>query len=244
MANIRKEELLAKDIQYQIEQGYIKYDQKLTERTTAKNYSVSRGTARMALKRLEKQGFISRKPATGYFVNYTKHEPLLNLINSFSTKLDYLHIPHHHIQYEILKYKTIDTDKELSEKLKVLLGTQILLATLRAIEKESLECVVYRLFLPIAENIVADEDTIIKKLQEKLKTANDADVTLSLNFADKLIAKALGVQAQNPLLSVDTIFTNLDNQTCLFVEQYSDAKNTISILPSSMISEKLGTFNE
>ena len=244
LSAIKKEELIAKDIQYQIEQGFITFKQKLTERTTAKNYSVSRGTARMALKRLEKQGLISRKPAAGYFVNCGKHEPLLNLISSFSNKLDYLHIPHHFIKYEVLRYKLIDTDKDLSGKLKVLLGTKILLITLRSIEKENMSYVVYRIYLPVAENIAADENIIFKKLQEKLKTVIDADVTLSLSFADKLIAKALEVKTQDPLLSVDTIFANNSKQTCLFVEQYSDAKNTVSILPSQMISEKLGTFNE
>lgn len=245
LSAIRKEELIAKDIQYQIEQGFIKYEQKLTERTTAKNYSVSRGTARMALKRLEKQGLISRKPAAGYFVNYRKHEPLLNLINSFSNKLDYLNISQHDTKYEILRYKFIDTDKELSEKLKVLLGTKILLITLRSVEKESNGYVVYRIFLPIDNSFsMSSEEMIFNKIKEKLQTAQDADVTLNFCFADKLIAKALHVKVQSPLLSVDAIFTNSANQTCLFIEQYSDSRHSISISPSSVISEKLGTFNE
>lgn len=245
MSAIRKEELIAKDIQYQIEQGFIKYEQKLTERTTAKNYSVSRGTARMALKRLEKQGLISRKPAAGYFVNYRKHEPLLNLINSFSNKLDYLNISQHDAKYEILSQKSIDTDKELSEKLKVLLGTKILLITLRSVEKESNGYVVYRIFLPTDKNFsTSKEEMIFNKIKEKLQTAQDADVTLSFCFADKLIAKALHVKVQDPLLSVEATFITTSNQTCLFVEQYSDAKNTVSIMPSQIISKKLGTFNE
>lgn len=245
LSAIKKEELIAKDIQYQIEQGFIKYEQKLTERTTAKNYSVSRGTARMALKRLEKQGLISRKPAAGYFVNYRKHEPLLNLINSFSNKLDYLNISQHDTKYEILRYKFIDTDKELSEKLKVLLGTKILLITLRSVEKESNGYVVYRIFLPIDNGFsMISEEMIFNKIKEKLQTAQDADVTLNFCFADKLIAKALHVKVQDPLLSVETTFTTTSNQTCFFIEQYSDAKNTVSIMPSQIISEKLGTFNE
>ncbi len=119
LSTIKKEELIAKDIQYQIERGFITFKQKLTARTTAKNYSVSRGTARVALRRLKKQGLVSRKPAAGYFVNCGKHDPLLNLISSFSNKINYLHIPHHFIKYEILRYKLIDTDKELSEKSRV-----------------------------------------------------------------------------------------------------------------------------
>lgn len=245
MSAIRKEELIAKDIQYQIERGFIKYEQKLTERTTAKNYSVSRGTARMALKRLEKQGLISRKPAAGYFVNYRKHEPLLNLINSFSNKLDYLNISQHDTKFEILRHKFIDTDKELSEKLKVLLGTKILLVTVRSVEKESNGYVVYRIFLPIENSFsMSSEELIFNKIKEKLHMTLDADVTLNFCFADKLIAKALHVKVQVPLLSVETTFTTTSNQTCLFIEQYSDAKNTVSIMPSQIISEKLGTFNE
>ncbi|MEB3364838.1 hypothetical protein SDC49_18795 [Lactobacillus sp. R2/2] len=61
---------------------------------------------------------------------------------------------------------------------------------------------------------MSSEEMIFNKIKEKLQTAQDADVTLNFCFADKLIAKALHVKVQDPLLSIETTFTTTSNQTC------------------------------
>lgn len=153
MSAIRKEELVAKEIQYQVEEGLINSGQKLSERSIAKKYAISRGTARMAMHRLEKEGFIEPKQAVGYFINQPKKEPLLNFINYFSDKFATLSMPNENQTINILSTKLIDTDKELSEKLKVVLGTVFLLISVQLFETRSQVYTMCKVFIPVKKLI-------------------------------------------------------------------------------------------
>lgn len=244
MSAIRKEELVAKDIQYKIDQGLISSGQKLSERSIAKEYAISRGTARTALQRLEKEGLIKSKQAVGYFINQPKKEPLLNFINYFSDKFAALSIPNEAQTINILSTKLIDTDKELSEKLKVVLGTIFLLVSLQILETDSNNYTLCRVFIPAKKSSTVNEEQIMALIKRQLQLAIDAEVTMNLSFADDNTASFLHVPNHNPLLTTSTIFKDKNNQTCLFLEQSSDANHAVSIMPSEIISRKLGTFNE
>lgn len=244
MSAIRKEELVAKEIQYQIEEGLINSGQKLSERSIAKKYAISRGTARMAMHRLEKEGFIEPKQAVGYFINQPKKEPLLNFINYFSDKFATLSMPNENQTINILSTKLIDTDKELSEKLKVVLGTIFLLVSLQILETDANNYTLCRVFIPAKKSSTVKEEQIMALIKRQLQLAIDAEVTMNLSFADDNTASSLHVPNHNPLLTTSTIFKDKNNQTCLFLEQSSDANHAVSIMPSKIISRKLGTFNE
>lgn len=244
MSAIRKEELVAKEIQYQIEERLINSGQKLSERSIAKKYAISRGTARMAMHRLEKEGFIEPKQAVGYFINQPKKEPLLNFINYFSDKFATLSMPNENQTINILSTKLIDTDKELSEKLKVVLGTIFLLVSLQILETDANNYTLCRVFIPAKKSSTVKEEQIMALIKRQLQLAIDAEVTMNLSFADDNTASSLHVPNHNPLLTTSTIFKDKNNQTCLFLEQSSDANHAVSIMPSKIISRKLGTFNE
>lgn len=243
MSEIKKEELVAKDIQYQIEQGLINSGQKLSERSVAKKYVISRGTARMAMQRLEKEGFIEPKQAVGYFVNLPKQEPLLNFINSFSDKLESFSIPDLSHSVKILSTKFIDTDKELSEKLKVVLGTIFIQVTVQLLETRSEIYTMCHVFIPVKKTFTFNSEQIFGSIKQQLQLANNADVTLNLSFADESTAQILHLKSHSALLTTCTIFKERNNKTCLFLEQCADAKLAVSIMPSKIISRKLGTFN-
>lgn len=244
MSAIRKEELVAKDIQYKIEQGIIESGHKFSERTVAKYYSISRGTARKALHRLEKEGLVKRKQAVGYFSDRPKQEPLLNFINAFSDKFSYLTSPDYSNEYKVFDCKIIDTDKELSEKLKVILGTTFLLVTLGLLEKQS-ECyTICRIFLPVKKNFEINKKNFISKLTSNLNCAVKGNVTLNIDFADEACAVPLHINVGSPLLVTSTIFSDKSNQTTLLLEQYSDANHNVSIKPSYVINKEIGKQNE
>lgn len=244
MSAIRKEELVAKDIQYKIDQGQINSGQKLSERSIAKEYAISRGTARIALQRLEKEGLIKSKQAVGYFVSQPKKEPLLNFINFFSDKFAALSMPNEAQTTNILSAKLIDTDKELSEKLKVVLGTVFLLVSLQILETDSNNYTLCHVFIPAQKSSTINEEQIMASIKRQLQLTIDAEVTMNLSFADDNTARFLHVPNHSALLTTSTIFKDKNNQTCLFLEQSSDANHVVSIMPSDIISRKLGTFNE
>lgn len=244
MSAITKEELVAKDIQYKVEQGIIESGYKLSERTVAKDYSISRGTARKALQRMEKEGLVIRKQAVGYFIDRPKQEPLLDFINSFSDKFSYLSLPDYFNKLKIFDCKIIDTDKELSEKLKVIIGTTFLLVSVSAQEKQSGCYTFCRIFLPVKKGFEISKDKIISKLTNNLNCAVKCNVTLNLDIADKASAMSLHLTIGSPLLMTSTIFSDKNSQTALLLEQYSDAKHSVSIKPSYVVNKKIGKQNE
>lgn len=244
MSAIRKEELVAKDIQYKIEQGIIESGHKLSERTVAKDYSISRGTARKALQRMEKEGLVKRKEAVGYFIDRPKQEPLLDFINAFSDKFSYLSLPHYSDKYKVFDCKIIDTDKEISEKLKVILGTTLLLVTVRILEKQSDCYTICRIFLPVKNDFEVNKEKFISKLMNNLNCTIKCNVTLNLDFADEAYAIPLHIEVGSPLLMTSTIFSDKNDQTTLLLEIFSDAKRSVSIQPAFEIYKKIGMPNE
>ena len=116
--------------------------------------------------------------------------------------------------------------------------------SLQILETDANNYTFCRVFIPAKKSSTINEEQIMALIKRQLQLAIDAEVTMNLSFADDNTASFLHVPNHNPLLTTSTIFKDKNNQTCLFLEQSSDANHAVSIMPSEIISRKLGTFNE
>jgi len=79
---------LYQDIKDKIDSGELKAGERLpTEYIFQKQYKVSRDTLRKALAKLEHEGYITRKAATGTYVKYKKADYGLSKMESFSEQM-------------------------------------------------------------------------------------------------------------------------------------------------------------
>ena len=245
MTRLNKEELVAKDLQYKIYKNVLQTDDKISERSISNSYVISRGTARCALTRLEKMGVIRKRESIGYFVNYPKKDHFINFISKFNKIYSYLNLNPDFDKYDILSERFIDTNKILSQKFQLPLGTKIIFSSFRvpAIKNDS-NLLLNKIFLPINTDLYISEKNISDKIQKAISNTQNINATLSLTYADKEISQALQVEYKKPLSCVSATFKNTKDQNIFFLTQYSDIKSSASILPSQIITKKVGGFIE
>lgn len=245
MTSLNKEELVAKDLQYKIYKNILQSNDKISERSISTNYNISRGTARCALTRLEKMGVLHKVESIGYFVNSPKKDHLINFISNFNKTYSYLNLNPDVDQYDILTEKFIDTDKILSQRFQLPLGTKMLFSSFRvpSLENDS-SLLLNDMFLPLSINLYISEKNIFEKIQQAISSTQSIDSTLSLTYADKKTSEALHVEYKKPLSCVSATFKNKKEQNIFFLTQYSDINSSASVYPSKVITGKVGGFIE
>jgi len=243
MASLNKEELVAKDLQYKIYKNILKSNDKISERSISASYGISRGTARCALTRLEKMGILFKVESIGYFVNSPKKDHLINFISNFNKTFSYLKQNSTLDKYDILTERFVDTDKILSQKFQLPLGTKMVISSFSvpSLESDS-NLLLNNMYLPLDTKTYISEKNIFKKIKKAVSNTQNIYSTLSLAYADKETAKALQVEYEKPLSCVSATFKNNKGQNIFFLTQYSDIGSSASIYPSKIITEKVGGF--
>lgn len=243
MASLNKEELVAKDLQYKIYKNILQSNDKISERSISTSYGISRGTAHCALLRLEKMGVLRKVESIGYFVNSPKKDHLINFISQFNKTYSYLKLNTDFDQYDILTERFIDTDKILSKRFQLPLGTKMIFFSFRvpSLENDS-NLLLNNMFLPLDTNLYISEKNIFGKIQQAVSNTQSIDATLSLSYADKDTSEALQIEYKKPLSCVSATFKNNKDQNIFFLTQYSDIESSASIYPSKIITAKVGGF--
>lgn len=163
---IPKHLFIAKDILSRIDNGEIKYGDRIpSEWEMSRKYSVSRGTVRLALDRLTYNGKIIRIPGKGTFVARPKIEHELSQLMSFSEKIKAKGLS---IRTKLVRKRVIQAKGFLREKLKLQKDEKIIeIKRLRFVEDEPL--VLQICFLPYNRcRAVLDENLETESLKRLL----------------------------------------------------------------------------
>lgn len=108
----------------QIKSGKLKNGDKIpAERTLCELYNISRTTVREALRNLEIEGYVIRKQGSGSYVNVKPIHPTLTKLYTLRDTFAEEGIAH---DSKLVKYKVIPCNKEISKRLMIDVGDNVL----------------------------------------------------------------------------------------------------------------------
>lgn len=123
MKLLNKDELIAKEIKYMLQQEHTAEGKRLpSERELAARFGVQRATLRLALQSLEREGIVASKKGSGYYVCPARINEDLQEILSLS---DRIHNMGKKLENELLSFEKIEADKDLALKMMQPLGLKL-----------------------------------------------------------------------------------------------------------------------
>lgn len=227
MASKYKE--ISEKIEEEIKSG--KYDEtkKLpTEEELMKKYAVSRTTIRKSIAILVTKGYIYQVQGSGIFIREAALKDYLSLENLKGLTRDF---PNKKIKSKLVKLDILKADKELSEKMKCTIGTDLyFVIRIRNVDNKPF-AIEYTYFnkdiIPYLNKDIADKSIYSYILN---------DLKLNIGFADKIIyadklnledAEILNLKKDDPALIIEnTVFlTNGEIfEVSKVVHNYKNAK--------------------
>lgn len=123
MKLLNKDEFIANEIKYYIIKNKIKEGDKMpSERELAEMFDVQRATIRAAYSILEEEGVIEIRGRSGRYMGHSRISTNLQQIKSFSDKIKKMGME---VGTKLLAFEVIETDKKLSKKIRLPIGTAV-----------------------------------------------------------------------------------------------------------------------
>jgi GntR family transcriptional regulator len=197
-----------------------------SEDQLAREFSVSRVTLREALRVLEDDGVIVRRHGSGTFVRDKRAVPIQNLssIVSISTIFKRAGLEDRFIKVGIRK---IPANQRIAEKLQITSGQEIWeVERVRTIGEKpaiySFDCFPAS-FIPVGEEKKLNEyvHSLYHFLSEVCgQTSDDGECSFKPILGDKNLSAALNVRPTSPLMYIETVDFNIDQQPILYSWSY------------------------
>ncbi|WP_312695040.1 GntR family transcriptional regulator [Caproiciproducens sp.] len=207
------------DIKNKIDSGELKAGERLpTEQDYQKQYQVSRDTLRKALAKLEQDGYITRKAATGTYVKFKKADYGLSRMKSFS---ELMHNRGLTPSSEILSIEMLeDVDNDVTARLSLSPGEKAY--KICRIRKANGEPMAYEIAY-IPQKVCPDlhthllENTSLYDVYEHVYGLhlNHGEIQLEAELPSPYVQKVLKVKSNSPLLKM-TCTVMLESGTPLY----------------------------
>lgn len=204
-----KYKTIVKDIEDELQSGKYDNNRKLpTEEELMTKYDVSRTTIRKSIGVLVSKGYVYQVQGSGVFVRESALHDYLSLENLKGLTRDF---PNKDIKSKLIKLEIVESDRELSEKMKCDIGTNLyFVERVRYVNNEPF-VIEHSYFnkdiIPYINKEIADKSIYSYILN---------DLKLSIGFADKVIyadklslesAEILGLNENDPALIIEnTVF--------------------------------------
>ncbi|HAX74002.1 MAG TPA: GntR family transcriptional regulator [Firmicutes bacterium] len=220
-AYIKVKQLIEEEIKQLIPNAMIK-----SERDLAKEYEVSRMTARKAVDELIKEGKLYRKEKVGTFVADNKlHEPMEELVGFTSEFVNKGMKP----QTKVISYEIIEATDYLANKLEIKVGEKVhRLLRVRMVDDRPMTF--ENTYIPLNVVKVLPNSAIhaslyayiMEELEIKIATGTQ---NVSAVKASVEVAKLLDVPLNDPLIYLELTSFLMDGKVLEYVETYANPKN-------------------
>lgn len=214
---------ISNEIKYMIENKPILEGEKLPgERELAQKLDVQRATVRNGLKILLNEGWIFAKKRSGYFVAPKRINKDVYSLDSTTKTIQAMG---KEMKLKVVKFETIEVGKELSQKLKMPIGTKVFyISRLREVENE-------RVSLELSYIPVAIAPTLSEKDFEKeslydilendyLADLNHSQQTITVEQADHELSSYLDIEAGTNLVKQEGLVCSRDDQSVEYSISY------------------------
>lgn len=249
MKLINKDELIAKEIRYDIFFSHAKEGDKLpSERKLSEKYGVQRATIRLALQRLEREGIIEVRQRSGYYIRPKRVDEDLREVLSLSEKIKGLG---KNIQNKLLGFERIEVDKKLSQEVKLPIGTKLLRITrLRYIVDDKSHTPISLDDAYIPENIAPklfEYDLENRSLFEILKKEYNVipykdSQRITIVYANERESKLLNISQLTPLVKKQGMIYDKDGRLVQYLYSIKNKEWTSFKQTNMIIYRKIGGF--
>ena len=207
------------ELKKQIDSGKWKPGKKLpTEYELKETYQVSRDTLRKALGKLELDGYITRKAASGTYVKIKKTEYLLSRMEGFSEQMNKQGlIP----SSEVLSIKlTDDVPDEIKNEMALGKGEKVcIISRIRKADDEPMAYEISYISLKACPNIHTHvvDNTSLYEVYEKIYhlKMNHGNIILEAELPNEKVQKLLAIKKDEPVLKMHCS-VKLDNGMPLY----------------------------
>ena len=213
--------MIANELKYMIEQENLKEGDKLpSERELCEKLNVQRLTLRSGLRILMQEGIIISKQRSGYYVN--KPRIVKNVFHLESTS-EAIFEQGLNMKIKILNIEKKETNKQLSTKLRLPLGTKVYcLQRLRIIDDEPVSVDTSYLLIKYAQGL-EKKDFESRALYQILESEYDISINRSeqeilICEADNYIANALHVELGTQMVLQQGLAYDNDNRQIEYSE--------------------------
>jgi DNA-binding GntR family transcriptional regulator len=233
---INKDELIAKDIKFQI---FVNKKNILTsERQLSQNYKVSRNTIRDALKILMNEHIIEKR---------NKKYIVKNKMEDFDTK-DILNIQNkNHLTNKIINITDLEANKKTAREIRQPLGTKI--KNIKYVRHNEDENIVSVDNIIIPQNSLSGQEwklsnnSVIQLINDKLLNHINREYQ-KLNVISSKTNDLTSILACEYVLERTSLFLSIDPTDFIYIVSYKNPEFCVLTQPDKEIYEKVGGFDE
>ncbi len=197
-----------------------------SERDLAKEYDVSRMTARKAVDELIKEGKLYRKEKVGTFVADNKlHEPVAELVGFTSEFMSKGMKP----QTKVVHYELIKVDERLAQNLEIKVG-ELVHNVLRLRTADDNPMTLENTYIPVSVIKELPNSVICASIyayideELQLKIASGSQNVTAIKASDR-VAQLLEVPLHDPLIYIELTSVLMNGRVLEFVETYANPQN-------------------